>query len=593
MLLRMFGPVGLCAVSRERSAQRLSRAVASRSEARSALRILRLALIALLYAVSPARAACPGDCNGGGSVDVSELIRGVNIALGSSPLSTCPAFDTSGDGTVAVNELIAAVNAALNGCPATPTPSTPSDPTPTATVAIEPIFPADYRSTFVEVRDCRLGIEHNSRMIRVLANPIAAEPYRQLQNPLPVGSIVIKEEFDGADCSNDADLVSWSVMRKEAAGFDPEDGDWHWQWLDAPSKHVRCDDKLCPGFTCVSAGCHRLPECLARDYMCTQEEAPPRGTLKPVLEHLPAAVLSISGTSPTDVYAVGADPNDGRGPFIIHYDGTGWRRLDSGASGALWWISVTPIDGSFYMAGDGGLILQYTPSNGMFTRPTTPDTSQLFGIWGPSATNLWAVGGDAERHGVLWHFEAGQWSVVDLSAVLVGDDPSTLYKVWGTSGTDVYAVGETGVILHYNGSSWSRIDDPTINTLTLFTVHGSGSFLDTVGGFFLNGVILEHQPNGSFTKRTPSGTPQLNGIFVPPNGNAVAVGNGLSVAARSGSGWTLVNDGEAETQGRDFHATWIDADDGIWAVGGDLSISLADGVLSYGGTQVVAGGPIQ
>jgi hypothetical protein len=38
-------------------------------------------------------------------------------------------------------------------------------------------------------------------------------------------------------------------------------------------------------------------------------------------------------------------------PLVLHYDGERWQRLVTGASGDLWWISVTPIDGSFYMAG--------------------------------------------------------------------------------------------------------------------------------------------------------------------------------------------------------------------------------------------------
>jgi hypothetical protein len=33
------------------------------------------------------------------------------------------------------------------------------------------------------VRDCRLAIEHNGAMIRVLTNDIATEPYRRNQNP--------------------------------------------------------------------------------------------------------------------------------------------------------------------------------------------------------------------------------------------------------------------------------------------------------------------------------------------------------------------------------------------------------------------------
>jgi hypothetical protein len=60
--------------------------------------------------------ACPGDCDADGSVTVDEIIRGVNIALGTLDLSACSSFDTDGDGAVTVDELVRAVNLALNGC---------------------------------------------------------------------------------------------------------------------------------------------------------------------------------------------------------------------------------------------------------------------------------------------------------------------------------------------------------------------------------------------------------------------------------------------------------------------------------------------
>jgi len=59
---------------------------------------------------------CAGDCNGDGEVSVDELVRGVNIALGSAPARTCAGVDTNGDREVTVDELVAAVNAALRGC---------------------------------------------------------------------------------------------------------------------------------------------------------------------------------------------------------------------------------------------------------------------------------------------------------------------------------------------------------------------------------------------------------------------------------------------------------------------------------------------
>lgn len=65
---------------------------------------------------SPTPAECVGDCDGDGEVTVSDLIVGVNIALGNQPVSACPAFDPSGDGMVSIGELIQGVNNALDGC---------------------------------------------------------------------------------------------------------------------------------------------------------------------------------------------------------------------------------------------------------------------------------------------------------------------------------------------------------------------------------------------------------------------------------------------------------------------------------------------
>ena len=60
--------------------------------------------------------ACVGDCGAVGSVEVSNLVTGVNIDLGLADLSTCPAFDRDGDGNVRINELLQGVQSALNGC---------------------------------------------------------------------------------------------------------------------------------------------------------------------------------------------------------------------------------------------------------------------------------------------------------------------------------------------------------------------------------------------------------------------------------------------------------------------------------------------
>ena len=60
-------------------------------------------------------APCTGDCNDDHVVTVNELIIGVNITLGSLPVSACPAFENP-EGTVDIAQMIKGVSNALNGC---------------------------------------------------------------------------------------------------------------------------------------------------------------------------------------------------------------------------------------------------------------------------------------------------------------------------------------------------------------------------------------------------------------------------------------------------------------------------------------------
>ncbi len=126
------------------------------------------------------------------------------------------------------------------------------------------VFPANYRSTYTLVRDCRLSSEHGGDQIRVWVNDIGAQAYLDEEDTLPVGTIVVKEEFAGLDCDNDSELVLWAVMRKEAAGFDPNTNDWEFYEYNAPSRTRTAT----PREICIA--CHEVPECVDRDYMCAE-----------------------------------------------------------------------------------------------------------------------------------------------------------------------------------------------------------------------------------------------------------------------------------------------------------------------------------
>lgn len=304
-----------------------------------------------------------------------------------------------------------------------------------------------------------------------------------------------------------------------------------------------------------------------------------------VLEELPAALLSIAGTSDDDVYTVGADPGDGAGPYVLHFDGQSWRRLLSGGSGDLWWISDRPLAGRWFMAGAGGLILAYDPADDRFEELETPGSQTLFGIWGASAEDIWAVGGDlanVENGGVLWRFDGRTWRQEDLSAI-DADGVPTLFKVWGRSATEVYVCGERGTALRYNGTTWERLQTDTMRRL--FTIHGNQTQVVAVGGFS-NGVIDELE-NGSFVDRADAGTPQLNGVFLPQDGRGVGVGIEVAVVFRAEDGTWEVQDTGLDSI-RDFHATWVDPAGGIWAVGGNVTLEpLNAGILAHYGPTVI------
>ena len=86
--------------------------------------LLVIALMFSLFSVGPwgedgawaQTGTCAGDCNHDNRVTVDELVRGVNMALGTMPVDGCPDLDPDGDDEVTVAELVAAVNNSLAEC---------------------------------------------------------------------------------------------------------------------------------------------------------------------------------------------------------------------------------------------------------------------------------------------------------------------------------------------------------------------------------------------------------------------------------------------------------------------------------------------
>jgi hypothetical protein len=104
------------------------------------------------------------------------------------------------------------------------------------------LFPADYADTYTEVRNCRRSSDHDLHYIRVLADPDALAPYRDRLAPFPVGSIVLKEEYDFADGDCTGPILEWTVMQKTASAARLG---WHWQRVDADGAIKTDNSSLC------------------------------------------------------------------------------------------------------------------------------------------------------------------------------------------------------------------------------------------------------------------------------------------------------------------------------------------------------------
>lgn len=285
---------------------------------------------------------------------------------------------------------------------------------------------------------------------------------------------------------------------------------------------------------------------------------------------LDAGLVSVWGRSSRDVYAVGGNAT------VLHWDGEGWARVPTGASGDLWWVNGREDGGPIYFGGTNGMILRY--DGGAFERMDTPGTGTVFGVWVAADDDVWAVGGFGAAAGFAWHYDGSAWTAVDLPDI--GD--RGLFKVWGTSPDDVWLVGAMGAMYHWDGSTMSAVDAGT--TRTLFTVHVLGDRGVAVGGS--STAALVELDGGAWSDRSPEATHQLFGVWLTPE-DAYAVGLYGTIVRHDGEEWTL--DGEFPSVPA-LHAVWADETGAVWAVGGQILLSpLTDGVLLHRGTSAPMG----
>lgn len=312
----------------------------------------------------------------------------------------------------------------------------------------------------------------------------------------------------------------------------------------------------------------------------------PSASWQTVFEAQPASLLSVWPATHDNVYVVGGDARDGKGPAMLHYDGSAWTRIATGLDRVDLWWTFGFADGTVYASGSAGTILRY--KDGQVTSMPTPGAGTsviVFGLWGAAPNDMWAVGGisGGGGSGFVWHYDGTAWTA---RADLPADVPTehTVFKVNGRSSTDVWMVGSGGLCLHWNGTALER---STVNTDgSLISVAAMDDRMIAVGGNF-DGVLYENADNSAqgWQSALAAGGPVLSGV-AGRGKDAYAVGRSGTVLHRGSNGWAVEDTKQATLQ--NLHATAIDDAGGVWAVGGSYDeVPTKQGVLIHRGNEPI------
>jgi hypothetical protein len=181
-----------------------------------------------------------------------------------------------------------------------------------------------------------------------------------------------------------------------------------------------------------------------------------------------------------------------------------------------------------YLAGESGEVFRFDGATLTPIAVGAPAGTIFFGIWGASASELWAVGGSFTTGGprrVIMRSAGSAWYAVASPAEV--EEDVTYFKVWGASAGDVWIVGDRGVVLRDLGAGLARAAAPGAERYV--TVHGCGpADVYAVGGGG-NGVAVRFD-GAAWGPVALGDVPLVNGVAC--TGGAPYIGGFFGYAAR-------------------------------------------------------------
>ncbi len=169
------------------------------------------------------------------------------------------------------------------------------------------------------------------------------------------------------------------------------------------------------------------------------------------------SIMSMWGDLPDSMWAVDI------GGRLLAYGGVSWQFVWGGALPAL--------NSVFGLAGQSTLFFvgatsQYYQVQGLNVSDLSQgDGVENLAVWAASADQVW-IGSNGFGRPIA-AYGGSSWKSYGPA------DLGSVQAIWGPAANDAWAVDNAGMILHWNGTDWTKASSSATSSLT--SIHGSGS----------------------------------------------------------------------------------------------------------------------
>jgi hypothetical protein len=234
----------------------------------------------------------------------------------------------------------------------------------------------------------------------------------------------------------------------------------------------------------------------------------------------PKNVLGITASTPGSciIFWANGDYTYGGSLYAHRIDTTGselWQAEGLPVSEG----SSTAVSARGIPAEDGGAVFAWEQEGLCY------DGCAFRAIWGTSANDIFAAG----DRGNIYHYDGTSWSYMENPAKYY-----PLYAMWGTAPDNVYAAG-SAYIVHYNGYAWHSESNPAGYYSVIRGIWGSGP-----DDIYAVGPGILHFDGRGWSKVDSTGDWSLYGVHGNSSTDIYAIGDNF-IVHYDGSRWTRTN----------------------------------------------------